>query len=85
MIRKVVVQVDDVETGAAIRALREDKGESVRSIARALKITPMSLSLYERGCRGIKPSMAKRIVTAIFDTAGLAVPKHFRLAPGDEE
>lgn len=85
MIRKTVVVVDSLETGRALRKLREQHGTSVRSLAGALGISPMAVSFYERGLRGVTPRTARSFAVCIFELAKKKMPKHFRLSPEDEE
>lgn len=54
--------------GAAIRAVREAKGLSLRSLAAAVDISPAYLSRIERGQRGtngVDPDTCHRIAAAL--------------------
>ncbi len=85
VIRKTVVVVDSLETGRALRTLREQHKISARRVATMLGISPMSASLYERGRRSISPTMARHFVEAIYAECEGKIPKLFQLSPGDEE
>lgn len=85
MIRKTIVVVDSVETGRALRCLRDESKVSARRLATMLKLSPMAVSYYERGKRAISPSTARHFVEAIFSESGRKLPKLFRLSSGDED
>ena len=58
-------ELDDVETGAALRALREKAGIRQKTIAHSMGFTPPYISGLEKGDRHWSPSLIQAYKRAI--------------------
>jgi transcriptional regulator with XRE-family HTH domain len=59
--------------GEAIRAIREGKGVSLRSLATAVDVSPSSLSRIERGERGRRYITDSTLLGRIADHLGVSL------------
>jgi transcriptional regulator with XRE-family HTH domain len=76
---KAIAEPDpvDLAVGAAVRALRREKGMVQADLAQAIGVTYQQLQKYERGTNRISASMLDRIATAL----GAEVADLFALSP----
>lgn len=64
-IGKINTMQEDIKTGAAMRKLREQRGISLRAVARFLDKTPSYISMLEMGKQRWNPSLEKKYKAAI--------------------